>query len=111
MANRIIQVSFNWTNVPEVARLDAAIRPLCDDWCRLNLFTYYLWTRHNPTEVYAGLSRIVTEADTAVLTAIDPLIQPYGWAPSFVWEWLYPKVYSLRSQPLLTLNVPHDRNP
>lgn len=98
MAHRLVQVSFRWIKaVPDEAELRAAIDYVCADWCRLNLFTWYLWTERNPTEVYAGLSRIVKDEDSVVAVAIDHTVMPFGWAPQFFWDWANPKILALNN--------------
>jgi hypothetical protein len=102
MASRLIQVSFRWPKaLPDEQQLKAAISSVCIDWCRLNIYCWYLWTDLNPTEVYAGLSRIVTNDDGIVAVAVDPSMQPFGWAPQFVWDWLNPKVVAQRPKGLI----------
>jgi hypothetical protein len=93
MTQRLVQVSFRWIKaMPEVKNLELIVKSVCDDWFRLNVYCWYLWTTKNPTEVYAGLSRIVKDEDGIVAIGIDPTVHPYGWAPQSFWDWLNPKL-------------------
>lgn len=88
MAHRVVQVSFRWVKTnPDVDKVASAIGVLCDDWIRLNVHTWFLWTTRSTTEIYNGLRASLTPEDSVFIIPVDTTAAPGGWAPQFVWDW------------------------
>ena len=92
MAHRIMQVGYRWIKtVPNAVDLGPSMTALSDDWIRLNVHIWFLWTTKSPTEVYAGLRTTLSPDDSVLVAPIDISTLPSGWCPQFVWDWFRKK--------------------
>lgn len=88
MSHKLLQVAFRWIKTaPDPDKLQAAVNPLCDDWARLNVHIWYLWTTRTPAQVYEGLRTSMTQEDSVVILPVDPSDRG-GWASKQIWDWL-----------------------
>jgi hypothetical protein len=93
MAHRLVQVSFRWiATKPDADKIAVEINKVCDDWLRLNVHGWFLWTSKTPTEVYNGLRTAITNEDSVVISLVDHNTLARGWAPTFIWDWLNKKM-------------------
>ncbi len=96
MAHTIQQVAFRWVKAnPDLEKLQTVIATQCDDWLRLNVHVWYLWTMKSPTDIYSGLRTSMTSEDSVVIMPVDPT-GVNGWAPQVVWDWLNAKATEKR---------------
>jgi len=91
MAHKVLQIAFRWIKTnPDPEKLKSTVGSQGDDWMRLNVHVWYLWTTKTPTEVYSGLLSSMTNEDSVVIIPVDPTTFN-GWAPEFVWKWFNDK--------------------
>jgi len=92
MAHKILHVGYRWIKTaPDVDKLAPQMSAVSDDWVRLNVHIWFLWTTKSPAEVYEGLRDTLTKEDGVFVAPIDPSVLPHGWAPQFIWDWFKDK--------------------
>jgi len=93
MAHRVVQVSYRWVKTAPVAdKVAVEIGKVSDDWLRLNVHVWFLWTTKSPAEIYNVLRTSITTDDGVVVANLDHDTFAHGWAPQFVWDWLNEKM-------------------